>query len=300
MHEADLITDDTRRRILGRYGPEVEPWLESLPSLLRTLATRWELRLDAVIPLGNMSVVVHCGDAVLKVSPDVARVGDESRALAEWSASRHAPSVLAVDEVAGALLLEAIEPGTPLIESGVYPSLADLADLFRALHVEAAGVYPTLSDRVEYLFDASGVEEGRDLARELVETARCDTLIHGDLTPRNVLLAGRRGLVAIDPAACVGEREFDAVDLVMWQARSPDEMAIRAAALGLDVQRTLAWCNAFTPMVKASATGGRISSATPCEHVFVTSWVHCKVLVNLCGPCYLRPQPKGETSPTDA
>lgn len=204
-----------------------------------------------------MSVVVHCGDAVLKVSPDVRRVKDEARALAEWSGTPHVPSVLAVDEARGALLLEAIEPGTPLIEDGVYPPLADLVELFRALHVPSHGGYPTLSDRVEYLFDASGVEEGRALARELVVSARCDVLIHGDLTPRNVLLGGRRGLVAIDPAACLGEPEFDAVDLVMWQASDRDEMGTRAAALGLDVERTVAWCDAFTPMVDAETVSPR-------------------------------------------
>ena len=253
MPDADLITDDTRRRIVGRYGPDVEPWLGSLPSRLNRLAAKWQLRLGAVIPLGNMSVVVHCGDAVLKVSPDLARVADESRALTEWSSTAHVPSVLAVDVDAGALLLEAVEPGTPLIETRVYPALADLADLFAALHVSSRGDYPSLSDRVEYLFEASGIVEGRQLARELVATSRYDTLIHGDLTPRNVLLGGDRGLVAIDPAACIGEPEFDAVDLVMWQASGREEMATRADRLGLDVPRTLAWCDAFTPMVEAEA-----------------------------------------------
>lgn len=198
-----------------------------------------------------MSVVVHCGDAVLKVSPALQRTADESRALDEWSSSSHVPSVLASDERLGALLLEAIEPGTPLIESGRYPSLGELAELFRALHVQPRGDYPTLSDRVEFLFDACGVEEGRDLARELVESARYDTLVHGDLTPRNVLLGGERGLVAIDPAACVGEPEFDAVDLLLWQASGREELAARARGLGLDVMRALAWCDAFTPMAEA-------------------------------------------------
>jgi streptomycin 6-kinase len=252
LHEADI-----RKRLVGRYGTDVEPWLDQLPSLLHTLADRWQLQLGHVIPLGNMSVVVHCGDAVLKVSPDLARLVDEVRALGEWSDTTHVPSVLAADESVGALLLEAIEPGTPLLSTGAYPSLADVAQLFGSLHVRARGEYPTLSDRVEYLFAASGVVEGRALARELVESAQCDTLIHGDLTPRNVLLGGQRGLVAIDPAACVGEPEFDAVDLVMWQASGRDEMATRADALALDVERTLAWCDAFTPMVDAERASPR-------------------------------------------
>ena len=51
-----------------------------------------------------------------------------------------------------------------------------------------------------------------------------------------------------------------------------------------------------TPSVITATCGcmGDLYIAT--EHTFVTSWVQCKPLVKSGGPCYLLPQPKGETS----
>ena len=54
-------------------------------------------------------------------------------------------------------------------------------------------------------------------------------LLHGDLTPVNVLDGGvERGLVAIDPAPCVGDPAFDAIDLVLWRADDAATIATRA------------------------------------------------------------------------
>jgi streptomycin 6-kinase len=63
-----------------------------------------------------MSVVIRCRTsdgcpAVLKISPDRKRLATEAAALDRWT-TVHTPSILAVDAVVGALLLEAIEPGT--------------------------------------------------------------------------------------------------------------------------------------------------------------------------------------------
>jgi streptomycin 6-kinase len=42
-------------------------------------------------------------------------------------------------------------------------------------------------------------------------------VLHGDLTPSNILDGGaERGLVAMDPAPCLGDAAFDAVDLILW------------------------------------------------------------------------------------
>jgi len=82
-------------------------------------------------------------------------------------------------------------------------------------------------------------------------------LLHGDLTAVNVLDGGQsRGLVAIDPAPCVGDPAFDAVDLVFWRAE--DVAAIEARADQLEGP-VLEWCAAFAPMVAlelAEASGG--------------------------------------------
>jgi streptomycin 6-kinase len=79
-------------------------------------------------------------------------------------------------------------------------------------------------------------------------------LLHGDLTPVNVLDGGDvRGLVAIDPAPCLGDPAFDAIDLVLWRAKDAGAIAARAEqlapAIGADAGRLLEWCAAFAGMV---------------------------------------------------
>ena len=271
------IDAGARQRLTARFGDQVALWLDGLPGVLRALAQRWRFELGAPIPRGSMSVVFRCRmadgrGAVLKVSPDRARLADEAAALEGWH-TVHTPAVLALDEQLGALLLEAIEPGTPLVVSSTYPELGRVAELLRALH--ASGVpdpaYPTVAQRVAYLFDASTTlyerhpeltalvppglyERGRRLATRLAQGASPLVLLHGDLTPSNLLDGGAdRGLVAIDPAPCLGDPAFDAVDLLCWQADDVETIQARAerlaAATGLDVERLLGWCIAFAGMI---------------------------------------------------
>jgi streptomycin 6-kinase len=273
------IDDGMRRRLVARFGAGVDAWLDELPHLLGSLATRWQVELGAVIPQGRMSVVVRClmpdgRPVVLKVSPDKERVANEAAALGRWRTA-HTPWVYAVDESAGAMLLEAIEPGTPLIDSSSYPPLKSMADLLTSLHA-TAGVpdpsYPSLAQRVSYLFDMASrtytrrpeladvlskdlYEHGRRLAARLAEQVPPSAVLHGDLTPRNILDGGtERGLVAIDPAPCLGaDLSFDAVDLVLWQADDVDVIVARAEelapAIDADANRLLDWCTAFAGMV---------------------------------------------------
>jgi streptomycin 6-kinase len=224
--------------MVARYGGDVESWLDELPPVLAQLAERWQIELGSLIPRGHMSVVIRCrtadrNPAVLKVCYDRARLATEAAALQGWN-TRHVPSVLAVDTTIGALLMEAIVPGTMLLESLTFPVL-DVATLLTSLH-ETGSVdrsYPLLERRVAYLFDAWArhltrqpelrqvvspdlFERGRRLASRLAEQRTPMVLLHGDLTAVNVLYGGeQRGLVAIDPAPCLGDPAFDAIDLVV-------------------------------------------------------------------------------------
>jgi streptomycin 6-kinase len=265
-----------RRRLTARFGSEVAPWFDELPGVLSALAQRWRFELGAPIPRGSVSVVFRCRmadgrGAVLKASPDRARLAFEAAALEGWH-TVHSPAVLALDEQLGALLIEAIEPGTPLVVSSAYPDLDSFAGLLSSLH--ASGVpdasYPTVAQRVAYLFDSSVklyewhpeltalvppefYERGRRLATRLAQDASPIVLLHGDLTPSNILDGGaERGLVAIDPAPCLGDAAFDAVDLVLWQADDLETIEARAervaATTGADAARLLGWCAAFAGM----------------------------------------------------
>jgi streptomycin 6-kinase len=230
-----------------------------------------------------MSVVIRCRTvqgqrAVLKISPDRERVAKEIAGLSHWSTS-HVPTVLQTDPSMGALLMEEIEPGTPLQESGTYPALSDVAQLLTALHTQGTFnlALPSVADRVVYLFaswarerqsDPTQValvppelfDRGRRLALRLAAEPSPTVLLHGDFTPVNILDGGeRRGLVAIDPCPTLGDPAFDPIDLLFWQAGDLDTISRRAEllapAIGVDATRLLDWCTAFAGMAAGDLGG---------------------------------------------
>jgi streptomycin 6-kinase len=203
-------------------------------------------------------------------SPDRERLAHEAAALARWRTPR-VLAVLCLDASVGALMIEAIEPGTPLVEIEGSPSIESVACLVRSLHKNAVPdpASGPVAARITHLFDSSRkLYEWRPDLAELVWPelyARSRELAPArDLTPVNVLDGGvERGLVAIDPAPCLGDRAFDAVDLVFWRAGDADTIATRAErlapAIGADPGRLLQWCAAFAGMVAleiAERSGG--------------------------------------------
>ena len=283
---------EVRQRLARRFGSAVDAWFDALPAVLRDLAERWELEWGELIRRGSISVVIRCSvsgrPAVLKVSPDRRRIAHEAAALAGWT-TVHVPALLAVDDDVGALLIEAVEPGTPLAESPDYPSLERLRDLLTSLHHDGVPdpSFESVADRVVYLFDAGTknyerrpdlievislalYERGRRFALQLAADPAPQVLLHGDLTPVNILDGAGRGLVAIDPAPCVGDPAFDAVDLVLWRAKDVGTISARAEqlapAIGGDAGRVVDWCTAFAAMVAleiAEAPGGAHEQIEP-------------------------------------
>ena len=282
---------EVRQRLVRRFRDSVQTWLEELPAGLLALREQWGLELDSVIPKGSMSVVIRCRTAqgqraVLKISPDRERVAKEIAGLAHWS-TPHAPTVLQTDPLMGALLMEEIEPGTPLQDSGAYPSLSDVAQLLTALHTPGTPdlAFPSVADRVAYLFAAWERERqsdptqvalvshelfdrGRRLALRLAAEPPRAVLLHGDFTPVNILDGGeRRGLVAIDPCPTFGDPAFDAIDLIFWQAGDVDTISRRAEwlspAIGVAATRLLDWCIAFAGMAAGDLGGTGQRAETP-------------------------------------
>jgi streptomycin 6-kinase len=280
------IDDAVRRRLTVRFGHDVDPWLDHVPTVLATLGERWGLEFGTVIPQGSMSIVARCVTAdgraaVLKLAPDRERLALEAAALASW-VTPHVPTVYAVDDAAGALLMEAIAPGKTLLDTPGYPSTDNVAELIRSLQradapSTASGVFPPLTQLVARLFDSWArprqlhpelvalvpddlFERGRRLAARLAAQPSRTVLLHGDLTPVNVLEGGeQRGLVAIDPGPCVGDPAYDAIDLLVWRAADVATIEGRAAMLatgiGVDEARLLDWCAAFAGMFALDLAG---------------------------------------------
>src|SRR5918911_5223703 len=134
----DRALDELHERLGRRFGDAIAAWIDELPHVLDELAERWSVRFESLITRGSISAVIRCRaadgrPAVLKISPDRERIAAEAGALAGWH-TIHVPAVLAVDERLGALLIEAVEPGTALADSGGYPSVESLGALMISLH----------------------------------------------------------------------------------------------------------------------------------------------------------------------
>ena len=100
---------------------------------------------------------------------------------------------------------------------------------------------------------AGPLRSRRQLANQLARSDATIVLLHGDLTPSNILDGGtERGLVAIDPSPCLGDAAFDAVDLIPWQAEDLETIDARidqmAATGAVDAERLFSWCAAFASM----------------------------------------------------
>ncbi|TDQ47986.1 aminoglycoside phosphotransferase family protein [Actinorugispora endophytica] len=290
---AQLVDDKQRSRLVRRFGSGALNWLDGLPELVTELAERWAFTVEGGGPHGQTSVVVHCRRtdgtaAVLKVSPDPPLIAAEARVLAVWQPTRRVPGVYEVDARRGGILMEAIEPGRTIAETGTVPPMERISGLINELHevqvTESAlwELHP-LDSRVNFIFDlwerarADGpaadfvpaplMHHGHSLARGLACGDENVVPLHGDLHPGNVLDGGaERGLVAIDPRGCLGDAAVDAVDWAVWKAASLDEVndriAVLAPGIGVPSQRLLRWCVAFGPVfATALANRGRANSA---------------------------------------
>jgi streptomycin 6-kinase len=183
----------------------------------------------------------------------------------------------------GALLLERVSPGTRLQDEPDRWPLADVApmltDLWRPAWISARSGLPNLRDRVKFTFDLTRVRLARHPAAArhippgLVEASEIAAgalvkdgpvgLVHGDLHPGNVLRGGSgRGVVAIDPRPCLGDRAFDAVDWVLASGGSKAAMQQRVDWLalhvdGLGAERAWAWSQALAVVVAVSLLAHR-------------------------------------------
>ncbi|GLW91567.1 aminoglycoside O-phosphotransferase [Actinokineospora globicatena] len=252
-----------------RYGDSVQPWLDDLPNLLDRVATTWDLTLGEVFADGNSGVTMRVtrggSPLVLKVSPDAEVLAAQVRVLRLYRPS--APEIIADTE--GAVLMEHID--------GVarWPDLDQFAALLRDLH---SVPNPADHARADLLDDIPGffarfppngpvtaehLHRSRELTEELVATRPAPVLLHGDLHRDNLLDAGPRGVVAIDPQGLLGEAEFDAVDYVLAQSDVRVRLADLVSVTSLSSRRLARWCLAMAPLIAI----GQLRTGGPIDHL---------------------------------
>ena len=260
---------------MSRFGPEAGGWLDEVPALAARLASRWGLVLGDLFESGASSVVLRCQwpdgtPAVLKLSPDRALLTKQVEMLRVFASSGRVPAVLSADAEAGAMVLEEVRPGTvaedlpqtslPQQWGGLLAALHGVApparwpwDLRGRCDEAIARIGRRLAEpAIGARIDEATWRRTTERAAALLDTQARLVLLHGDLHLGNVLDGGpSRGLVAIDPKACIGDPCFDAVDYVVAGA-GHEGVEVRcqrvAIACGLDGDRLYAWSRVIAPM----------------------------------------------------
>jgi len=265
-----VVSSEFEQFVARHFGARGRAWLDQLPERIEHHRREWQLLIGDFLPGGLesccLAVTTKAGEAaVLKLSGPWTPLRPEVLALKAWRGGP-APGLLRADEDEGALLLERIRPGDRF-DDELRESIDQLAVLLNALHAEPVSVVlrrqlPSLESVAETHIQTA---EDEAAARSTAEAAglrprlervraraaalmssRPDTLslLHGDLENKNILRCHRRGLVAIDPSPCIGERAYDAgywVAAAVDQGKRDELSKQLSTALGLDPVRIRAW-----------------------------------------------------------
>ena len=229
-------------------------------------AQQWDVVLErtfetdsSVLAFGNR----ESSPVTLKISK---HLGDEWHSGDILRAFAGEGMVRVYESVAGAVLLERLEPGNELVEmvrEGNDDQATEiLADVMRRLanHPAPDGCTSVLDwalgfDRYRTTGDtripSALVQKADEIFRSLASSSSRSMLLHGDLHHYNVLYDEKRAWVAIDPKGVVGELEYEVGAILRNPRELPELFASRPViesrlriltdALHLDYLRALHW-----------------------------------------------------------
>jgi streptomycin 6-kinase len=265
------IPNEVVRANVTANGEAGRVWLEALPGMVDELTRRWRLTLGPAFEGGVVAFVAPAQrpdgpQVVLKVSFIDEETRHEADALRAWDGDG-AVALLDADAALGAMLLERLEPGTSLEDHTHRDQAISIAcvllrhlwrpppyghpfllvsELARRWSRELPGRFERLGAPFEQNLLERAIEECEEFARSSDETV----LANRDYHLGNVLAAGRRPWLMIDPKPLAGERAFDTGHLLrslLPREQDPDgevvEPLIRrlAAELELEPDRIRSW-----------------------------------------------------------
>ena len=266
-----------RDRLLDRFGPAAEAWIDDFGTIVGELCSQWGLD-PLAVRAGGTGAVVECvltADKTryaLKLSPDPRISEQEAAALTYWAAAHSVVDLVDADAARGAILLEWL-PDTTGLNVGTW-GIGDVAGLISDLYLRRGTPpedVPLARERLEFVFelwdrrrhaladppiDAAVWRRCHAAATEMASSG--DSLLHGDLHPGNILRAGHeRRIVTIDPRPCLGDPAMDLADLAMNGASSEAEIRSRCRQLAdiaepVDAHRLWLWCRNFAPIMAVS------------------------------------------------
>jgi len=256
-------------KVVDIHGAAGAAWLDRLPSIVAGSAQRWSLSI--LPPFAELSynyVAPAIGDdgrhVVVKAGVPDPELFREMAAL-RWFDGQGIVRLLDADPAEGVLLLERLEPGTPLSEVEDDEEATEIAArlmrlLWKAPPTEhdfatVAGWAAGLSELRAHFeggcgpFPTALVDKAERLLEQLIDTTAEQMLIHGDLHHGNILRSEREPWLALDPKGVVGEPMWDAAYFsrsLLFEATDPKRLLVRrldqlAAELRFDRSRLIAW-----------------------------------------------------------
>lgn len=264
------IPDNFAQLTAEVHGAAGVAWLAGLPALLADCERRWGLRVGPPFALSYNYVApalrADGSRVVLKLGVPQPELSSEMAALQVY-AGRGSVQLLAADPQRGILLLERLQPGTPLIELADDAATAIAATVMRDLWqpVPAQHAFRTVSDwagglgKVRAHFGggtgplpARLVALAEGLFAELLSSQAAPVVLHGDLHHWNIVAAQRRPWLAIDPKGILGEPAYEVgawlrnpLPGLLTQPNPARIQARRVAQfaemLGCDPRRLAAW-----------------------------------------------------------
>ena len=254
------------------YGAAGVTWVADLPALIAAIAARWSLQVGPPFPNLSYNYVAPATRAdglpvVLKLGVPNPELSSEAAAL-RWYAGAGAVRLLDDDPAKGALLLERLQPGAPLLDlADDAAATAIAAEVMRALwrpppaqhSFRSVASWAAGLDRLRAQFGggtgplpAPLVARAEALFAGLLGSMAAPVLLHGDLHHENILRAERAPWLALDPKGVVGEPAYEIGAFL----RNPIERVLNAAdpagltarriaqfaeMLGLDAARIRDW-----------------------------------------------------------
>jgi streptomycin 6-kinase len=239
------IPEPFARNIEGAFGERGVLFLHALPKLIDEAAGRWQLKNLQPAEQLSYNYLVYArrdrAEVVLKLGVPDRELTSEIHALRHY-AGRGAVKLLDSDSGRGMLLLERLQPGTPLstsVEDAEATQIAAEVMLELLRPAPHDGDLIRLADWFQGLkrfraqhnggsgpLDPALFKQAEEVAAEIMQEEYRPTLLHGDLHHSNILSSGGRW-AAIDPKGVVGPAAYEVGPLLM---NPPGKLSRRADA----------------------------------------------------------------------
>ncbi len=225
------LPTEFRQRQVALFEAEGAAWLQQLPHCIADIEQRWSVRIQP--PFTNLSynyvapARLSDGTAVVfKAGFPRPELHREIEALRFYD-GRGMVRLLRAETERGIMLLERLQPGTPLIpqalrddEAATRQAAQVMQQLWRSAPTDHD--FPTVADwgrgfvrlRAEFNgrtgpFPAKLVDTAEQLFADLLASSAPPVLLHGDLHHDNILQAARQPWLAIDPKGVIGEPAYE-------------------------------------------------------------------------------------------